>query len=154
MPLGQPEERPLPTTEKRITPVGSGEAVSEAVTERRAHERIRVLIEVDYRADDTFLFAYITDISAMGIFVRTTQPEPPGTRLALRFTPPGDEDPLECEGEVIWINPLRDYYEDDDGRNPGMGIQFAELSLEQRERILALVRTIAYLDHVKPENCQ
>ena len=30
-------------------------------------------MEVDYRADETFLFAYITDISAMGIFVRNEQ---------------------------------------------------------------------------------
>jgi type IV pilus assembly protein PilZ len=143
----------LATTEKVET------RVDEAVKERRAHERIKVLIEVDYRADDTFLFAYITDISAMGIFVRTTQPEPPGTRLSLRFTPPGpgDEESLEIEGEVIWINPLRDDDEDDDdqaSRNPGMGIQFADLSMEQRERILELVRTFAYLDDVKPENCQ
>jgi type IV pilus assembly protein PilZ len=147
----------LPTTEKN--PAIRTVDETESVRERRAHERIRVLIEVDYKADDTFLFAYITDISAMGIFVRTTQPEPPGTHLSLRFTPPGDEEPLECEGEVIWINPLRDPRDgfiivDDDGRNPGMGIQFADLSLDQRERILELVRTFAYLDHIKPEDCQ
>jgi type IV pilus assembly protein PilZ len=126
-----------------------------APAERRAHERIPVLIEVDYRASDTFLFAYITDISAMGIFVRTTQPEPPGTHLHLRFTPPGGEASLEFEGEVIWINPLRnDGLDGTDGRNPGMGIQFVALSMEQRDRILALVRTFAYLDDVKPDNVQ
>src|SRR5262245_36201503 len=122
-----------------------------APIERRVHERVLVDIEVDYRADDTFLFAYITDISAMGIFVRTNNPEPPGTHLNLRFTPPGG-DPLEFEGEVIWINPLRpgDY----ENRNPGMGIQFVELTPEQRERILMLVRTFAYLDDEKsPNDC-
>jgi type IV pilus assembly protein PilZ len=46
-------------------------------------------IEVDYKSADTFLFAYITDISAMGIFIRTNAPEPPGTLLNLSFTPPG-----------------------------------------------------------------
>ena len=110
--------------------------------ERRAHQRITVLFEIDYRADDTFLFAYITDISAMGIFVRTTQPEPAGTHLFLRFTPPGGAESIECEGDVIWINPPRD------GRslNPGMGIQFTDLSDEQRDTIVGLVRTFAYLD--------
>jgi len=119
--------------------------------ERRAHDRVLVDIEVDYRADDTFLFAYITDISAMGIFVRTNAPEPPGTHLNLRFTPPGGE-PMEFEGEVIWINPLRpgDY----ENRNPGMGIQFIELTAEQRDLILQLVRTFAYLDDEKsPTDC-
>ena len=56
--------------------------------ERRQWERVLVDLEVDYRSDDTFLFAYITDISAMGIFVRTVTPESPGTRLNLRFCPP------------------------------------------------------------------
>lgn len=120
-------------------------------TERRVHERVMVDIEVDYRADDTFLFAYITDISAMGIFVRTNAPEPPGTHLNLRFALPGGE-PLEFEGEVIWINPLREG--DSENRNPGMGIQFVSLDPEQRDRILQLVRTFAYLDDEKsPNDC-
>lgn len=120
--------------------------------ERREHERVEVSLEVDYRADETFLFAYITDISAMGIFVRTIAPEEPGTRLLLRFTPPGGEEALEFEGEVIWINPHRPG--DPEHRNPGMGIQFVDLSEEQRDLLLHLVRTFAYLDDEKnPGDC-
>src|SRR5262249_15959215 len=114
--------------------------------ERRIHERVPVAIEVDYRADDTFLFAYITDISAMGIFVQTKTPEPPGTHLNLRFTLL-EGAPLEFQGEVIWINPYRPG--DPDNRNPGMGIRFVELTSEQRDRVLQLVRTFAYLDDDK-----
>ena len=40
--------------------------------------------------EDTFLYACITNISAMGIFVRTDTPLPVGTRLTLRFAPPGE----------------------------------------------------------------
>lgn len=117
-----------------------------AGADRRIHKRIPVSIEVDYRADDTFLFAYITDISAMGIFVKTEQPEPVGTRLTLSFRLPqsmGGEN-IELDGEVIWINPPR--AEEDEGRNPGMGIQFTGLTPSQREDVLKLVRTFAYLD--------
>jgi type IV pilus assembly protein PilZ len=121
--------------------------------DRRVHERVHVDIEVDYKADDTFLFAYITDISAMGIFVRTNTPEPPGTRLTLRFTPLEGE-AMAFEGEVIWINPLREGEGDYENRNPGMGIQFVDLEPEQRDRILQLVRTFAYLDDDKsPDEC-
>jgi type IV pilus assembly protein PilZ len=129
-------------TEKDRAAVAERGALDESGPERRAHQRITVLLEIDYRADDTFLFAYITDISAMGIFVRTTQPEPPGTHLFLRFTPPGGAESIECEGDVIWINPPRD----GQSRNPGMGIQFITLSLEQRDQLLELVRTFAYLN--------
>src|SRR5687767_13094624 len=75
--------------------------------DRRQFERVFVDLEVDYKCEDTFLFAYITDISAMGIFIQTNSPEPAGTRLNLRFTPPGLDAPLELEGEVIWVNPYR-----------------------------------------------
>src|SRR5215471_7751911 len=110
--------------------------------ERRQWERVLVDLEVDYRSDDTFLFAYITDISQMGIFVRTVTPESPGTRLNLRFCPPG-VGVLECEGVVIWINPYRPG--DKENLNPGMGIQFVDLTLDHRDLLRQLVRTFAYL---------
>ena len=99
-------------------------------------------IEVDYKSADNFLFAYITDISAMGIFIRTNAPEPPGTRLNLRFTPAGGSQ-LNLEGRVMWVNPFRpgSY----DNINPGMGVQFLDLDAQQREQIVNLVRTFAYL---------
>lgn len=111
--------------------------------ERRRHERVLVDLEVNYRSEDNFLFAYIADISAMGIFVRTTAPEPAGTRLNLRFAPPG-QGSIEVEGVVIWTNPFRPG--DPDNINPGMGIQFIELVPSQREAIMQLVGTFAYLN--------
>jgi type IV pilus assembly protein PilZ len=113
--------------------------------DRRQFDRILVDLQVDYGCEDTFLFAYITDISAMGIFIRTNNPEPPGTRLNLRFTPPasgGTE--LECEGIVIWVNPYRPG--DRENLNPGMGIKFVDLTYDQRELLTELVKTFAYLD--------
>jgi type IV pilus assembly protein PilZ len=106
---------------------------------------VLVDIEVDYRADETFLFAYITDISAMGIFVRTNSPEPEGTRLNLCFRVPPElgGHMIEVEGEVIWINPFRP---NEPARQPGMGIQFVDLTQQQRELVMRMVRTFAYLD--------
>ena len=108
--------------------------------ERREHERVAVQLEVDYRSDDTFLFAYITDMSAMGIFVQTMTPKPPGTLLKLRFRT-SDGKPLEVDGRVIWINEPHGA----DSINPGMGVQFVDLSAAERDRIMSLVRTFAYL---------
>ncbi|HXJ23161.1 MAG TPA: TIGR02266 family protein [Polyangia bacterium] len=110
--------------------------------DRRIHTRVTVDIEVDYKSADNFLFAYITDISAMGIFIRTNAPEPPGTKLNLSFAPAGGPR-LNLEGRVMWVNPYRpgSY----DNINPGMGVQFIDLSAEQREQIVNLVRTFAYL---------
>jgi type IV pilus assembly protein PilZ len=108
--------------------------------ERRVHERVAVCLEVDYRCDDTFLFAYITDMSAMGIFIQTTSPRPAGTLLNLRFRTQ-DGSRLDVDGRVIWVNQPHGA----DSINPGMGVQFVDLTPAQRDQILGLVRTFAYL---------
>jgi type IV pilus assembly protein PilZ len=108
--------------------------------ERREHERIAMCLEVDYRCDETFLFAYITDMSAMGIFIQTTSPQPAGTLLNLRFRTQGGAR-MDVDGRVIWVNHPRK----SDSINPGMGVQFVDLSPAQRDQIMGLVRTFAYL---------
>ena len=114
-----------------------------AGSDRRAAPRVLVDLEVDYALEDNYLFAYITDISATGIFVRTTTPEQPGTHLNLRFSQGGKRGKLEIEGEVIWVNPFRPGAPDN--LHPGMGIRFVELDDELRNRLLELVRRFAYL---------
>jgi len=128
---------PVKERRKRVVPVGHERRRG---AERREHQRVLVSMEVDYRCDETFLFAYITDLSVMGIFIQTTSPHPPGTMLNLRFRPP--EGPqIDVEGRVIWINPPRKY----DSINPGMGVQFVDLTPTQQDQIKELVRTFAYL---------
>jgi type IV pilus assembly protein PilZ len=109
--------------------------------DRREHQRFETSVAVDYASGDTFLFAYLTNISEMGIFIKTNDPLSVGTRLRLRFHV-DDSDPLVLDGEVAWINPYRPKGEN---INPGMGVRFIGLSAERREQVVALVRTVAYL---------
>src|SRR3954469_26047919 len=129
-------------------PKVKGDAVATAPgpvndAERRRAPRILVDLEVDYASEENYLFAYITDISATGIFVRTTSPEEPGTRLNLRFKPDDASAPIEVEGEVIWVNPFRPGAPDN--LHPGMGIRFVALDDDLKDRLLELVRRFAYL---------
>lgn len=112
------------------------------VSERRVYERIDVEWSVDCETEQTFLYASITNISEMGIFVATHEPLEVGTRLTLRFAMPGEESPFILLGQVQWVNPIRML---SDNPNPGMGIRFVDLSSENRERIIQSVRTIAYV---------
>ena len=111
--------------------------------ERRLAERVLLDFEVDYTSNDTFLFAYARNISNLGIFLQTREPKPPGTRLHLRFALPSRSAPLEVEGVVRWINPYRPG--DINNINPGMGIEFQSLTEVERDRIVDLIRLIAYL---------
>jgi type IV pilus assembly protein PilZ len=118
--------------------------------DRRSSERVDVLWSVDCETEDTFLYAAITNISEMGIFVRTTEPLAVGTAVTLRFAPPSTmgetpNPPPEAfvlGGTVQWVNALRPRQSNP---NPGMGIRFSTLTLADRERIVAAIRTIAYL---------
>lgn len=116
---------------------------------RRSEARRPVHLEVDCSSSgtgDTFLYAFITDISSMGIFIRTEAPLPVGTMLELGFTPPttAKSDPpprrLELTGEVMWNT------RGADNGAPGMGVRFHHTSPKTRSRLLEIVRAIAYLD--------
>lgn len=129
---------------------------------------IFVDIEVDLTDPENFLFAYIHDRDATGIFVRTTEPEAPGTRLNVRLTS-GDQTArghavdcatatrvlprqsprqsprqLTVDGLVTWINPYRPG--DNNNLCPGMAVRFLDLSKEQRGQLIALIKCITFLD--------
>lgn len=132
--------------DERATPARSlvanaANAASLDDAERRIFDRYDVEWAVDCVASDTFLYASITNISEMGIFVRTTDPLKLNTKLRLTFSPPGAEG-FQLDGCVAWVNNLR---ANGDNPNPGMGIRFVELRLEERERLVEVIRTIAYL---------
>ena len=74
------------------------------VEDKRESERLGVDWTVDCETEDTFLFAAITNVSQMGIFVRTDDPLPVGTVVSLRFAPPSEEAPFALQGRVQWIN--------------------------------------------------
>jgi type IV pilus assembly protein PilZ len=116
--------------------------ISERASDRRSADRIDVTWSVDCETEDTFLYANITNISEVGIFVRTDDPLEVGTRVTLKFAPPGSEDTLVLTGQVQWVNPIRMLASNP---NPGMGIRFIDLTRESRERLVGVVRTIAYV---------
>ena len=57
----------------------SGEA---GASNRRESERIDVSWDVDCETEDTFLYASIRNVSALGIFVQTREPRNSGLSIA------------------------------------------------------------------------
>jgi type IV pilus assembly protein PilZ len=122
---------------------GDDDASEEVVRrEKRAAQRVPVMLSVDCEAEETFLYAAITNISELGIFIRTTEPLPVGSELTLRFAPQAGEAAFVMTGRVQWINKVRTFGEN---LNPGMGVMFVNLTPEDRERLVAVIHTIAYL---------
>jgi uncharacterized protein (TIGR02266 family) len=100
--------------------------------ERRSGSRTAVELWVDERTADALYFQRATDLSTGGVFLSGTLPHPPGTRVDLALRLPGDASPLEVQGEVV----ARE-------RETGMAVRFVALSLADRRRIAACLRSRA-----------
>jgi len=113
--------------------------------DRRSAERHPLRTRMDYRdaTGGNFLYEYTQNISAGGIFIETREPLEVGTVVEMRFQPPGADEPIEVTGKVMWINPYRE--NSDDNPNPGMGIQFEDITEETKEQLADVVKAIAYL---------
>lgn len=92
---------------------------SDATQGRRAHERIRLSLEVAYRSTGSFLISYTVDLSRGGLFLETDEPRPVGSTLELRLAIPGANEEVKLQGEVVWIQ-----REPAPGRPSGMGVEF------------------------------
>lgn len=101
-----------------------GKASRDAAEARRREGRIT--INKEFESFDAFIHEYVTNISRSGVFVKSKQPLPVGTRVNLRFTVIMDDiETIEGIGEVVRV----------DDEPPGMGVVFTELSQYSRHLI-------------------
>ena len=89
--------------------------------QRRGAERVRVNREFDTMEE--FIAEYVSDISRTGVFIRSDDPLPKGTRVDLRFTVVDEDmETIEGIGEVTRVVPPGG------DKAPGMGVVFIELT--------------------------
>jgi uncharacterized protein (TIGR02266 family) len=100
----------------------------------------RVTINHEFASLDAFINEYVSNISASGVFIRSRQPLPIGTRVNLKFTVIVDElEIIEGVGEVVRLQESP----------PGMGVDFVELTNHSRE-LLHKLMTARRLGERKP----
>ena len=79
----------------------------------------RLTINKEFDSFDQFIQEYVMNISRTGVFIKTKEPLPIGTRVNLRFTVIMDDiESVEGEGEVVRV----------EMDPPGMGVVFRKLS--------------------------
>ena len=90
----------------------------------------RIEINHEFSSLDHFIQEYVSNISTSGVFLRSKDPLPVGTRVNLRFTVIMDEpEILEGVGEVTRVSK----------RPRGMGVIFVELTAHSEELIKRLI---------------
>ncbi len=104
--------------------------------ERRRFGRSDMLVRVEYSTVDEIFSEFTRDINEGGLFIETEKPRPTGTEVAMRFNLPGNYEPLQTIGRVVWVRSASDQ------EPSGMGIEFDELSKQDRDRINQMIRSL------------
>ncbi len=103
---------------------------------RRRTERAGVTVRIDYSTVDEMFSEFTRDINEGGLFIETEKPHQPGTEVSMQFNLPGSREILQTIGRVVRVS------SGDAGTPPGMGIEFDELTSEDRIKIDRIVRAL------------
>lgn len=123
-PISRVQERgPLPSEPTATKPIPHDT--------RRSTERVGIEVDVGFASESQFYTGYTQDISEGGLFVATHDLKKIGTKMAVSFTLP-DGYLVSAVGVVRW---LREYNDLTDDISPGMGVQFIDLSKDDRGAI-------------------
>lgn len=108
---------------------------------RRRDPRAGCVLQLQYRNAGHLLVSYCTNLSRGGLFVPSTDPLPPGTRITLSLGVPGETNPVEVAAEVRWVRQF------DAAEGPsGMGLSFEDIDDVLGERIDGIVSNFEPLD--------
>jgi uncharacterized protein (TIGR02266 family) len=104
--------------------------------ERRRSIRTDLIVRVDYATIDEMFSEFTRDINEGGLFIETEKPRPVGTEVTMHFNLPGSDEMLVTVGRVV-----RHAAGDGDAL-AGMGIEFDELSADDRKKIDEIIRAL------------
>ncbi|HEX9049034.1 MAG TPA: TIGR02266 family protein [Anaeromyxobacter sp.] len=112
--------------------------------DKRSGERtpIGLAVRLSYGTVDEFVDKFAVNISRGGLFIRTREPRPIGTRLTFELRLQGGEVVLKGAGVVRWVQ--AESATASPPTAPGMGVQFTELDDASRvlvERMVSLKET-------------
>ena len=83
----------------------------------------RVVVNHEFHSIEEFITEYVSDISRTGVFIRSDDPLPVGTKVDLRFTVIDEDfETIEGVGEVTRV------VAPGNAEPPGMGVVFVELT--------------------------
>ena len=98
--------------------------------ERRGGLRLKVGLTIEFQNLGLWQESATFNLSAWGVFIRTAVPFDTGEEVVLRFQLPEREQPVRTMGRVVWANSDPNKW-----GGMGMGIQFLDLGVEDREAI-------------------
>ncbi len=105
---------------------------------KRIAQRVPATIRVDFRSGDTDAAGFILNISETGLFINyTSENLKTEDTLNLTFPLPSDDNAIEAEGKVVWLNKSDG---DSDTTFKGFGIHFTKIKPDDRKKIAIFVK--------------
>jgi uncharacterized protein (TIGR02266 family) len=95
---------------------------------KRTTPRLGAQIPLEFQSLKSFRQARSLDVSARGVFLRTTQVFPVGEDVLVRFNLPGIAHPFKAIGRVVWSSAT----DTPQGLPAGMGVQFSDLEASEQ----------------------
>jgi uncharacterized protein (TIGR02266 family) len=95
---------------------------------KRNSPRLGIQVPAEFQSLKTFRAGRTLDVSARGMFLRTTEVFPVGEDLLVRFNLPGVAHPFKAIGRVVWSSPT----DTPQGVPAGMGVQFVDLDATEQ----------------------
>ena len=104
--------------------------------ERRKSARADLEVRVDYSTVDDFFSEFTQNINEGGMFIETDSPAELESVVQLRFSLPGDEEPVKASARVVRRVTAGE------GEPTGMAVEFEELDAATRARINEIVKQL------------
>jgi uncharacterized protein (TIGR02266 family) len=104
--------------------------------DRRRARRAPVTVRIDYATVDEIFSEFTRDINEGGLFIETEKPHRAGTEVSMQFHLPGSDEVIRTVGRVVLVS------NGAEGMPPGMGIEFDELTADDRVKIDLIVRAL------------
>ena len=114
--------------------------------ERRQSMRINAAFTVKYSVDRKHLIAQngqMKDVSGDGMRLLVNEKFTEGTLLQLEFDLPNTKDVISAKGEVVWADGEFAERDQNGKRIFQTGIQFVNIKLNDRNRLVDYIKTIA-----------
>lgn len=105
--------------------------MSDSSLERRREPRVTVEVTVEVSDGRGFTLFSTRDISVGGLYFDRAIPHAVGEAVQLKFTLPGEERAIACEGEVVNVPNAAGF---------GMGVRFTTLADTDRQLLESFVQ--------------
>jgi len=109
-------------------------------SDKRGKERVSIeeRVTLTFQNIEKFVTEHADNISLGGMFIKTSNPLPTGTKFNLELFIGGEEKKISGIGEVVWT---KEFSSKSDERPSGMGIKFVSLYGKSKAVIKELIKS-------------